>query len=223
MAGRLAEQPSFTRRLVDALANPWVLFGLGAQFMFMMRFLVQWIASERKQRSYVPVVFWYFSLGGGLMLSISPTADGTIPKEQRHILLELGRWLKINGQGIYGTRKWKIETEGPVDKFLSNTGKKVMWNFEGKGDAQDIRFTRKGNRLFAFVLDWPSHGRVQIKSLGTQTRVATQGLAAVRLLGYDGRLTWTRDRNGVKVRLPEKKSCDYALGLEIVISGELLR
>ena len=36
--------------------------------MFMMRFLVQWIASERKQRSYVPVVFWYFSLGGGLML-----------------------------------------------------------------------------------------------------------------------------------------------------------
>ena len=163
------------------------------------------------------------SRGGGLMLSISPKADGTIPDEQRHILLELGRWLKINGEGIYGTRKWKIETEGPVDKFLSNTGKKVMWNFEGKGDAADIRFTCKGERLFAFVLDWPSHGQVQIKSLGTQTQAASQGLAGVRLLGYDGQLTWTRDRDGLKISLPEKKSCDYALGLEILISGELLR
>jgi lipid-A-disaccharide synthase-like uncharacterized protein len=54
--------------LFELLTNPWVLFGFGAQFMFMMRFVVQWIASERKQRSHVPVIFWYFSMAGGLML-----------------------------------------------------------------------------------------------------------------------------------------------------------
>ncbi len=68
LAARLAIRPSLVSRAIEAFTNPWILFGLGAQFLFMMRFLVQWIASERKQRSYVPVVFWYFSIGGGLML-----------------------------------------------------------------------------------------------------------------------------------------------------------
>ena len=68
LLARLAHQPTIMERAVELLTNPWVLFGFGAQFMFMMRFVLQWIASERKQRSHVPVVFWYFSLGGGLML-----------------------------------------------------------------------------------------------------------------------------------------------------------
>ena len=49
------------------LINPLGLFGLSAQAMFMLRFVVQWFASERRGRSYVPVAFWYFSLIGGLM------------------------------------------------------------------------------------------------------------------------------------------------------------
>ena len=68
LAGRLALKPSLTQRLIIALSHPWVIFGFAAQFMFMMRFVVQWISSERKKRSHVPVVFWYFSLAGGLML-----------------------------------------------------------------------------------------------------------------------------------------------------------
>lgn len=47
-----------------------IVFGLSAQLMFMMRFVVQWIASERAKRSTVPEIFWYFSLAGGLMLTI---------------------------------------------------------------------------------------------------------------------------------------------------------
>jgi len=54
--------------LVDKLLNPWVLFGFAAQGAFFMRFVIQWVASERRGRSYVPVVFWYFSLAGGMML-----------------------------------------------------------------------------------------------------------------------------------------------------------
>lgn len=47
-----------------------VIFGLSAQAMFMMRFIVQWVTSERAKRSVVPEAFWYFSLAGGLMLVI---------------------------------------------------------------------------------------------------------------------------------------------------------
>ncbi|NQT06667.1 MAG: lipid-A-disaccharide synthase N-terminal domain-containing protein [Candidatus Omnitrophica bacterium] len=46
----------------------WIIFGLCGQFLFFMRFLVQWIASEKKKKSVIPTSFWYFSLGGSLIL-----------------------------------------------------------------------------------------------------------------------------------------------------------
>ena len=45
----------------------WLAFGLIAQLLFAARFLVQWIASERAGKSVVPMAFWFFSIGGGLM------------------------------------------------------------------------------------------------------------------------------------------------------------
>ncbi|ALG91595.1 MAG: lipid A biosynthesis protein [Confluentimicrobium sp.] len=46
----------------------WVMIGLGGQLLFTARFLVQWIASEKAGRSVVPLAFWYFSIGGGIIL-----------------------------------------------------------------------------------------------------------------------------------------------------------
>ena len=46
----------------------WIAFGLGGQLMFSLRFLVQWLASERQGRSVVPLAFWYFSIAGGVIL-----------------------------------------------------------------------------------------------------------------------------------------------------------
>ncbi len=46
----------------------WVITGLGAQLLFSMRFIVQWIASEREKKSVVPLAFWWFSITGGLTL-----------------------------------------------------------------------------------------------------------------------------------------------------------
>ena len=64
---RPGDKPIY-QKLIDTFTDPWVLFGLSAQGMFMLRFVIQWIASERRRRSYVPVAFWYFSLLGGVML-----------------------------------------------------------------------------------------------------------------------------------------------------------
>lgn len=46
----------------------WIALGFVAQALFMMRFVVQWIASERARRSVMPIAFWFFSLGGGTLL-----------------------------------------------------------------------------------------------------------------------------------------------------------
>ena len=48
----------------------WVVFGLFGQMLFGSRFIVQWIASERKKTSYIPIVFWYLSLSGGIITAI---------------------------------------------------------------------------------------------------------------------------------------------------------
>ena len=54
--------------LIKQLSQPWVIFGFIGQMIFGTRFLVQWIASEIKKKSYIPVVFWYLSICGGLIL-----------------------------------------------------------------------------------------------------------------------------------------------------------
>ncbi|GIK16051.1 MAG: hypothetical protein BroJett003_10150 [Planctomycetota bacterium] len=58
----------WVERVRGTLSNPWVIFGFAAQGVFMMRFVVQWIASERRKRSYVPIAFWWLSLAGGISL-----------------------------------------------------------------------------------------------------------------------------------------------------------
>ncbi len=52
----------------DWIEGVWVIIGLVGQLMFTARFLVQWLASEKARKSIIPVAFWYFSIGGGLIL-----------------------------------------------------------------------------------------------------------------------------------------------------------
>lgn len=50
------------------LVDPWIVFGFTAQFVFFMRFVVQWYASEKKKKTVIPVLFWYLSLLGTVMI-----------------------------------------------------------------------------------------------------------------------------------------------------------
>jgi lipid-A-disaccharide synthase-like uncharacterized protein len=79
----------------------WVIFGLGGQLLFTARFLVQWIASERAKRSVVPVLFWYFSIGGALVLL-------AYALYRRDPVFVLGQGL---GLGIYARNLWLIRAE----------------------------------------------------------------------------------------------------------------
>ena len=54
------------------------------------------------------------SKNGCLLLNIGPKPDGTIPEPEEQMLLEIGRWLKVNGEAVYGTRPWKVYGEGPT-------------------------------------------------------------------------------------------------------------
>ena len=59
-----------TQKFIAALSDPWVILGFAGQALFMMRFVVQWIASERAKKSVMPNIFWVFSIGGGFVLFV---------------------------------------------------------------------------------------------------------------------------------------------------------
>ncbi|MCV3209820.1 lipid-A-disaccharide synthase N-terminal domain-containing protein [Mesorhizobium sp. YC-39] len=70
MANVLQELATWFHQVFVKQFDAWVLLGFVAQFFFSMRFVVQWIASERAKRSVVPIAFWFFSLGGGGLLLV---------------------------------------------------------------------------------------------------------------------------------------------------------
>lgn len=126
------------------------------------------------------------SRNGNLMLNISPKSDGTIPQEQKDILLGVGKWLKVNGDGIYGTRAWK------------------------KYGEESLRFTTKGDNFYVISLKWPTES-VLITSLPMSEGKVTK----VSFLGYPKELKFNQDKEGLKVTFPEEKIGENAYTLKI--------
>jgi alpha-L-fucosidase len=146
------------------------------------------------------------SKNGTLLLNISPLADGRIPIEEQNRLLEMGAWLQVNGEAIYGTRPFKNYGEGPT-----KSNSEMVQQFTSK----DIRYTTKGKTLYAMVMDWP-------KEKVTLTLPAFTGKskeAKVTLLGFDKPLVYTIEKNKISVEFPAlypfQRACKYAYAIKL--------
>ena len=138
------------------------------------------------------------SKNGTLLLNLSPKADGTFPSEQQETLLEIGRWLDVNGEAIYDTHNWIKFGEGG-----------------GRGQSgANIRFTVKGEALYAILLgNWPGE-TVIITSLA-QGQPLKGKITAVTMLGGEGELKFSQEATGLKVELPPAAPGKYAYVLKI--------
>jgi len=163
-------------------------------------------------RSIVDVV----SRGGIFLLSLTPKGDGSIPEEEKEIMCGIGRWMKVNGEAIHGTRPWDVFAEGPTVlrsmKKRNNGQVAEQWDWRKQFTSEDIRFTTKGNALYAIALAWPEDGKLTVRSLGSD---ADLNIGIVTLLGHRGTLNWRQTANGLEVHLPAKRPCEYAFSLKI--------
>ncbi|MCH5210822.1 MAG: alpha-L-fucosidase [Oscillospiraceae bacterium] len=140
------------------------------------------------------------SKNGRVLLNIGPRADGTIPDEDRNILLSIGKWLKVNGEAIYGAKLWRKSAEGPTEiqegQFADDEEKAFT--------SEDIRFTVNGGYIYAACLNMKDKDSVCIKSLSeadASRKPAFHGIIkSVEVLGYDKMPEWSRDEKGLTVK-----------------------
>ena len=153
------------------------------------------------------------SKNGNLLLNFPLPNSGELDFEEMTVLEGITAWMAVNSEGIYGSRPWKVYGEGPSTQVKIVTGN---FNEDKTKDlgVEDVRFTTKGNTLYAFVMGWPEKAAV-VKTLGLASPQNPGKIRNVELLGYGGNLNWKQDEAALKVEMPVAKISDLGITLKI--------
>ena len=162
-------------------------------------------AGERPATSMEPILRCFIdvvSRNGNVLLNIGLRPDGSLDANQEEVLLELGDWLEINGEGINGSEPWEIWGEG---KLNSIAGGQNINDFE----TNAIRYTQKGGFLYAWFVTWPDDGKVVLPM--------ASGFNAKSIipLGGTGTLEFSEEGDDLVVNLPENQFGKYVWGLKL--------
>jgi len=146
---------------------------------------------------------------GNAALCISILPDGSLDKGSMKMLKEVGTWMSRNGEAVYGSHAWTIPGEGEQVKGklkMLPGGALNRKHAEFKFNAHDIRFTvGKNGSFYAFCMNVPIPGmQLKIKSLGTDAKYFNKTIKDVNLLGYNGKLQWKLEADGLAITCPEK-------------------
>jgi alpha-L-fucosidase len=154
------------------------------------------------------------SRNGNLMINFPLPASGYLDLEELNVLAGITKWMSVNAEGIHGTRPWKIFGESPT--VAEAPGQSAAFNENKRKDltVADIRFTSKGDALYAFVMGWPDY-QVLIRPLGLNTALRVGKISNVELLGFDGKIEWSQDEKGLKILTPAKSPCEHAVAFKV--------
>lgn len=155
----------------------------------------------RSTREIICMLIETVSKNGNLVLNIGPRGDGSIPEKDQEIMRQIGAWLRINKEAIYGSRVWRVSGEGPTETAEGQFTDLTAVEYQ----ETDFRFTVHGDSIYVFVMQVPRAGRLTIRSLQDscdQNLPGFHGLIEdVAVLGAGVSTVWHTDREGLHVDL----------------------
>ena len=146
------------------------------------------------------------SKNGRLLLNIGPKPDGTLADKDVEILKAIGAWMKQNDEAIHGTGLWRYSQEGPTEMQEGQFADSKSRDFT----SEDIRFTCKGDAVYAIALVCPEDGILRIKSMrkadASSLPLFDGAVTAVQILGCDEPVRWQRDTEALTVDFGDYRS-----------------
>jgi alpha-L-fucosidase len=152
------------------------------------------------------------SRDGNYAINIPLTPAGELDPGGLQTLRDMGDWMDLNREGIHGSSAWDVWGEGSVVMKQGNLGPE---HARTPYTAKDIRFTAKGDTVYAYLMAWPEDGKAVIRSLA----VPAGKISEVVLLGSKERLDWRQTNEGLVVVLPTTKPGKFAFGLKVLGRG----
>ena len=142
--------------------------------------------------------------------------DGSIDEKERAFLAEFKAWLDVNGEGIFGSRPWKIYGEGVV-KTANSGSFRDNEKLQESLSEKDIRFTQKNGTVYAYVLGFPTSDTVTIKALGRKsTQMNGKKIKKVRLLGCGQKIVFRQANDALYITMPDIKSTGKSICFAIM-------
>jgi alpha-L-fucosidase len=200
----------FERGLADAIApNPWQTDTCVGQWHYKRD------VKYKTPKTVIDMLVDIVSRNGNLLLNFPLPGSGALDSQELAILSGITDWMKVNSEGIYATRPWKIFGDGPRVAMRGNG----RFNENGRKDltAEDVRFTAKGKTLYAFLMGKPG-AKSTIAPLGLAAKTQPGKIHNVELLGHRGKLKWTQTDAALDVELPEQSPSDFAVTLKIALA-----
>ena len=154
---------------------------------------------DKMLRGFVDIV----SRNGNLLLNIGPRPDGSLDQGQEHVLLEIGQWMQVNGEGITGSTPWTTYGSGKLNSLAAGSPD------GNKFEKDAIRYTQKNGALYAWFVTWPEDGKVILQQAGTFNP------KTVAPLGGEGSLKFEKEGDALVIELPAQPFGQYVWGLKL--------
>ncbi len=176
------------------------------------------VGKYKSAKTVVDLLVDIVSRNGNLMLNFPLPASGMLDSDELTVLDGITKWMATNSEAIYATRPWKIFGESPQVVVSKNANEQQAFNESKRKELthKDVRFTTKGNTLYAFFMGWPEGGsnEVVIRPLGNNSEQKIGAIENVELLGA-GKVDFKRTDDGLQVSLPSQKPGEHAYALKI--------